>query len=254
MRTNSMKQKLQQGEAVYGPFLKLSDPALIEIAALAGFDFAIIDSEHGPFSMETAQQLVRSAEARGLTPIVRVPENEPHYILRALDIGAHGVQVPQVSTKEAAIRTAEAAKYHPKGDRGVCCFTRAAQYGSIPPAEHFETSNAEVSVIVHIEGVEGVTNLPEILTVEGLDVIFLGPYDLSQSCGVPGQVDHPSVVEKMEEAVKLSREAGKAVGTYVNTVEAGKRWRDIGVQYVSISVDTNIFYNACKGMVDGFSE
>jgi 4-hydroxy-2-oxoheptanedioate aldolase len=249
MRKNLLKEKLQNGEVVYGPFMKLMDPAIIEILGNTGFDFAIIDTEHGPYSIESAQNMVRAADLRGITPIIRIPENEAHLALRALDIGAGGVQIPQVSSKEAAIQAGQCAKYHPKGDRGVCCFTRAAEYGNVKPPQHFETSNAETVVIVHIEGMDGINNLDEILTVDGLDVIFLGPWDLSQSCGVPGQVDHPDVTMKMEDAVKRCRDAGKAVGTFVVTQENAKKWKNIGVQYISTWVDANIFHNACADIM-----
>ena len=254
MQPNNLKQKLNKGGSALGPFLKLTDPAVVEICAAAGFDFVIIDTEHGPYSIETVQNFIRAAESKNITSIIRVPENAPHYILRALDIGAQGVQVPQISTKIDAEQAVSAAKFHPHGDRGVCRYVRAGGYSSADRNEHFTSSNEETMVIVHIEGIEGVENLPDILTVERLDVIFLGPYDLSQSCGVPGQVDHPSVVEKMEEAVRISREAGVAVGTFVESPEGAKKWRDIGVQYLSYAVDAGIFYNACAAIVREASE
>ena len=122
MKINKLKKNLQSGKVVIGPFLKLADPAIVEIAGLAGFDFVIIDTEHGTISFETAQNLIRSAEIAGITPIIRVSENSPALILRSLDIGAQGVQVPQVSTKDDAVRAVEATKFFPQGSRGVCVF------------------------------------------------------------------------------------------------------------------------------------
>lgn len=251
MKINKLKKNLQSGKVVIGPFLKLADPAIVEIAGLAGFDFVIIDTEHGPISFETAQNLIRSAEIAGITPIIRVSENSPSLILRSLDIGAQGVQVPQISTKDDAVKAVEAAKFFPQGSRGVCRFVRSAGYSSKNQNEYFKISNQETIVIVHIEGVEGIDNLSEILTVKGLDIIFLGPYDLSQSCGVPGEVNHPTVIEKMEKSVSLSKKMNVAVGTFVDNIESAKKWLGLGVQYISFSVDVGIFFNACSNIVKG---
>jgi len=248
-RENRLKKSLRKGKVAIGPFMKFIDPATVEIIGYAGFDFVIIDIEHEPISIETAQNLVRVAEAAGITPVIRVTENNPSLILRALDIGAKGVEVPQISTKKDALKAVQATKFFPQGERGVCRFVRAAGYSSIEQNKYFEFSNEETMVIVHIEGVEGIKNLKEILSVENLDIIFLGPYDLSQSCGLTGQVNHPTVVKKMKEAVKLSREANVAVGTFVDNFEDAKKWINIGVQYISFSVDVGIFYHACCKIV-----
>ena len=246
---NRVKERLNEGGKVLGPFMKLCDPAAVEIAGLAGFDFVIIDAEHGPISIETAQNLVRAAECVGITPIIRVVENRPSRILRALDIGAGGVEVPHVSDREAAQRLVRAAKFAPAGDRGVCRFVRAARYSSRERGDYFRGANEETIVIAHLEGIEAIENLDEILSVEGLDILFIGPYDLSQSMGVSGQVDHPLVVEKMEDVVRRSQAAGRFVGTFVDDVQTAERWIDAGVQYISFSVDTGVLYNAYVNIV-----
>ncbi len=254
MRENTLKAAMQEGKIAIGPFMKFTDPAAVEIAGFAGFDFVIIDTEHGPISIETAQNLIRASEVAGITPIIRVRENNPSLILRALDIGAQGVEIPQISNKEDALKAIKAAKFSPQGERGVCRFVRAANYSSLERYKYFEFSNKEMMVIAHIEGVEGIENLEEILTVRGLDVIFLGPYDLSSSCGVTGQVNHPVVIKKMEEAVKLSRKANVAVGTFVDNIEDAKKWINAGVQYISFSVDVGIFYEVCRTIVKGLRD
>ncbi len=244
MKINILKKALEEGKTVFGPFCKMLDPTVVELAALAGFDFVIIDMEHGPYSIETVQQMVRAAEARGITAVVRVTENSETSILRVLDIGAKCIQVPQISTGEDAGKVVKSALFYPKGERGMCRYVRAGDYTAIDKAEHFGRSNESVLTIIHIEGVAGLKNLPTILTYDGIDVIFLGPYDLSQSCGVPGQVHHEKVVKRMEEAVVLARKSGKVVGTFVETVEDAKKWEKIGVQYISYAVDTGIVLKA----------
>lgn len=245
-----MKNKLAEGKTVIGPFVKMADPCLIEQAALAGFDFCILDMEHGPIGFENALNLIRAAELHGMSPIIRTTDASDENILRALDLGAHGVEVPQVNTKESAESVVSACKFFPEGSRGVCRYTRAAEYTNIDKAAHFEGSNKNTMVIVHIEGLEGVNNLAEILDVKGLDVIFLGPYDLSQSCGVPGDVTNPIVVEKMKMAVDMAAAKGVKVGTFVESAERVNFWRDLGVSYLAYSVDCGIYYDACKAIVE----
>lgn len=250
MKKNFIKEKIAAGEAVVGPFLKMSDPALIEQAALAGFDFCIIDMEHGPLNYEVAQNMIRAAELHGMSPIIRTTDASDEHILRALDIGAHGVEVPQVNTKESCEAVVSACKYFPRGTRGVCRYTRAAEYTNIDKADHFKLSNENTMVLVHIEGLRGIQNLSGILEVEGLDIIFLGPYDLSQSCGVPGETTNPIVVEKMKEAVAMAAAKGVKVGTFVESAESATFWKEQGVSYLAYSVDTGIYFNACKSIVD----
>ncbi|MBN1676166.1 MAG: aldolase [Kiritimatiellae bacterium] len=244
MKTNVLKKRLRAGRTVLGPFMKLADPAAVEVFAHAGFDFVIIDLEHGPLSIETAQNHVRAAEAAGITPVIRVAANNASRVLRALDIGAQGVQIPHVSCADDAERAVRAAKYHPAGDRGVCRFVRAADYSAMDRAAYFKAANRETLVIVHVEGLDGIRNLPDILAVKGVDVVFLGPYDLSQSCGVPGQVDDPKVVRRMKQAVRRARAAGVAVGTFVDTVANARKWTKAGVRYISYSVDVGILLDA----------
>ncbi len=251
MKANILKKALAEGKTVFGPFCKILDPAVVELAALAGFDFVIIDMEHGPYSIETVQQMVRAAESRGITPVVRVTENSETSILRVLDIGARSVQVPQISTAEDAAKVVTSSLFYPKGERGMCRYVRAGDYTAVDKADHFGTTNENILTIIHIEGVKGLENLPSILKCEGIDVIFLGPYDLSQSCGVPGQVHHEKVVKRMEEAVALARKSGKVVGTFVETIEDAKKWEKIGVQYISYAVDTGIILNAFKKITSG---
>ena len=249
MKKNHLKKTLQDGKVVFGPFMKFTDPAAVEIMGFAGFDFVIIDAEHGPISMENAQNMIRAAESVNITPIIRVGNNEESFILRALDIGAQGIEIPQINSKPDAVRAVKSVKYSPKGERGVCRYVRAANYSSMDKFKYFESVNKETIIIVHIEGVEGINNLDGILSVSGIDVIFIGPYDLSQSLGIPGQVNNSLVVEKMKEVVLKCKQNKVAVGTFADDVETAKFWVSLGVQYMSFSVDVGILYNASKNII-----
>jgi 2-keto-3-deoxy-L-rhamnonate aldolase RhmA len=249
VRKNTLKARMAAGEVVYGPFMNCSYGAFIEIVGMAGFDYAIIDSEHGPLSMETAEDLCRAGQGAGLAPIVRVRANEPSLIQRALDIGSAGVQVPQIETRADAEAVVRASKYAPLGGRGLSYYTRAGDYVLGGTEGVTDALNGEQLVIIHVEGVRGLENLDAILEVEGIDVVFLGPYDLSQSFGIPGRVGDPRVVRGMEEATNKIRAANKRAGTFAADAPTAARWVDAGVQYISLGVDVGIFGAACRALL-----
>ena len=244
---NNFRNKISEG-AVFGPFSKSTDPSIIESTGYAGFDFIILDLEHGPNNVENLQNLVRAAQVTGMLPIVRVKEKVPSLIGEVLDIGAGGIQVPQISNAEDVREIIKLAKFAPEGMRGVCCFVRAAGYSSIEKEKYFKQANNAI-IIIQLEGEEAINNIDEILDVKGFDIIFIGPYDLSQSLGVPGEIEHPLVVEKMEQIIKKCKEKGVIVGNFTDTEENAKRWIKMGIRYVSYSVDIGIYHDACKNIL-----
>lgn len=241
------KQKLKEESCVYGPFMKTGDPMFVEAAGLAGFDFVILDTEHGPVEVESQQNNVRAAEARNMVPIIRLKDKAENTIGRALDIGAYGIQIPQISTASEAREVVKYAKFYPYGMRGVCRFVRAADYSAMDRFDYFE-STKDILIILQLEGMEAIQNLDEILEVQGIDILFIGPYDLSQSLGVPGQVNNPKVVEAMKHIVEKAKAKEKVIGCFVDTLEDMKMWKSLGLQYLSYSVDVGIFYEACKNI------
>ncbi|RIH67134.1 aldolase [Mariniphaga sediminis] len=237
-----------------GPFSKSCDSAIIECIGLAGFDFVIIDLEHGPNSMETAQNLVRAATLYQITPIIRVNENNESMISKALDIGAQGVQVPQINNEQSARNVINAARFSPSGNRGVCRYVRAAEYSKKNKNDYFEYSNKNTLIIIQIEGKKGLENIDSILQVEGIDIVFIGPYDLSQSMGVPGQTNHPKVLEAMKMITEKANHYNKIVGTFIETPSDLKIWKDLGLLYLSYKVDVGIFYDACYNIYNELNE
>ena len=218
MRENTAKAKLKAGQAIIGPLLGFTSPQLVEIAGRAGFDFLFIDCEHGAIGLDECENLVRAADLVELSTIVRVPENNPQQILRYLDLGAHGVQVPHVTTKDDALRAVDATKYAPQGSRGMGG-GRAADYGlgRYTGEAYLTFANEQTWVSAMIEDLEGIRNLDQILTVEGLDIIAIGPNDLAASLGHPGHSDHPDVQRTIDEIVAQTKAAGKAVGVGGNS-------------------------------------
>lgn len=250
----SLKEKLKHGENVYGPFWRTSACALVEILGNVGFDFFVIDMEHGPHSVETVGMLIRVANMSRVAPIVRVPENTKSAISRALDRGATGILVPHVSTKAETQKVVSASKFFPNGERGMDIHGRPANYGMVSKEQYLSEANQNTLVAIQIENLQGVKGLKDILEVKGIDVIFIGPYDLSQSMGIPGQVSHPELISEMEKMVKLIRGAGTVAGIYVDDPQTAKRWTDLGVQFISILIDVLIFYQGCKSLLEKLKE
>ncbi|HEX3724293.1 MAG TPA: aldolase/citrate lyase family protein [Nitrolancea sp.] len=213
MRPNLVRQKLQAGEVVIGCFVGFPSPEVVELCGHSGYDFVLIDAEHGAITPASAYHMVLAAEASGTVPLIRVPHNEPSIILRYLDIGAAGVMVPQVNSAAEARAVVEAVKYHPHGKRGLAP-TRAASYGfGATLTEYTEISNRETIVIAQMENIVGVENVPEIIEVPGIDVLLIGPSDLAQSMGYPGQLGHPEVLATIARIRDMCKGSAVALGT-----------------------------------------
>lgn len=234
---------------VYGTFAKTNDPFFIEIIGKSGFDFVILDCEHGPNDPRSLLPLVMAAKCAGLLPVVRLPALWAPDIQRVLDLGVTGVQIPQVNHPEDARRAVLATRFHPLGERGVCRYVRAANYSLMEKPDYFAGQNAGVALIIQIEGSQGLANLDAILEVKGPDVVFIGPYDLSQSLGVPGETQHPVVVGAVKQIVEKCKRAGVALGIFTDTVSSAHRWRDAGITFVAHSVDVGIFAQGCREAV-----
>lgn len=241
------RNKLKSGDVVFGVFCKTTAPEMIECLGYAGFDFCILDQEHGPVGMETLQNLIRAAEMSGICPLVRAQEINELGVSHPLDVGAAGVQVPQVNSLADAKRVIELARFAPRGKRGVCRFVRAARYTNIERDEYFKQAN-ETIIILQLEGA-AIDAYREVVKLEDVDVFFIGPYDISQTLGKTGQIDDPEVQAKIREIIGIIRGAGKAVGIFADTPEQVKRWIAAGVQYIAYSVDYGIFLNAGKSLV-----
>jgi 2-keto-3-deoxy-L-rhamnonate aldolase RhmA len=236
MRTNTLKQKLRDGKAVFGAMITFPAPPVVEMLGYMGFDWVLIDNEHGSITVDTAEEMVRAAELTGVAPIVRPVANRPEVIAPFLDRGAWGVQVPHVNTAAEAQAAVRACKYFPDGDRGIFSSGRPAEYGmggSTP--EYVAKANANTLVCLMLEEVEAVENISEIVKVKGVDVLFIGSGDLSQSMGYPGQQTHPEVQALMERGVKQIRESGIAAGVSCPDSLVPK-FLGLGVRYFHSSV------------------
>lgn len=244
-----LKQKAAQG-AVNGVFVLTNSPANIEILGYAGLDFVLIDTEHSPNDPAAVENLVRAAEIGGITPIVRVTKNDPAYILRVMDLGARGVLVPQVNSAAEARQAVQAVKYHPCGYRGVAGIVRAARYGFTPMGEYIADTNENSLVIVQAEDIKAVAALDEILAVEGVDGVLVGPADLSQSMGITGRFDDPEFSSVVHDIIARTVKAGKIAGIFCFDAAQAKYWRGRGARLLLIGADTLMFAAAAKALAD----
>lgn len=248
--TNTVKEKLAAGERVIGCFIPLASPEIVEMCALTGFDFALIDAEHGPISPETAYPMVLAAEARGMEAFARVGQADKQMVLKFLDVGVSGIMAPQVNTLEQASAAIDGTKYFPTGNRGLAG-GRTFDFGmSAPLSSLVEPLNDRVLTILQFEHVDALKDLDAILALEQLDVLFVGPNDLAQSLGFPGQPGHPEVTRVADEVVAQARAAGKKTGTVAYTMDLVNNIFERGFD-MTVASANGLFANAAKAYVTG---
>jgi 4-hydroxy-2-oxoheptanedioate aldolase len=237
MLTNSTKAKLAAGEPAFGCFVRTAEPSLIEYVALLGWDFLVFDAEHGTLEPSDVENLCRAVEPRGTTPIVRVTTNDPSTILRYLDAGAHGAHIPWVNSAAEAERAVQSVKYAPRGIRGLAG-SRASEWGLREPlSAYVERANRETLVVIHIETQDAVDAIDDYLAIDGVDVLFMGPTDLSQSLGHPGDTRHADVLTALDRVAAAVVGTDKVLGIYAGTVDMTKEWLDRGARYFTTSLE-----------------
>jgi 2-keto-3-deoxy-L-rhamnonate aldolase RhmA len=238
--TPSFRTRLRSGERLVAPLLTLNSPAVTEIMSAVGFDWLFIDAEHAPLEPFQMQALLQGA---GATPcVIRLPAGEDVPIKKALDIGAAGIIAPQVNSADHARRIVQAAKYAPIGQRGLG-IARAHGYG-LNVREYMERANDDIAVIVQAEHRDAVERIREIVRVEGVDGVLIGPYDLSGSLGLPGAVDHPEVTGAIERVRAACAEVGLPIGIFGVTPEAVQPYIARGFTMIVVGVDTILMGHA----------
>ena len=254
LKKNYLLEKLNSGKPVLGTWIMMPSVLTVDIIASTGVDFVIIDREHGPIGFETAQEMAMACESRGVSPIMRVGDIERSFIQNALDIGMHGIQVPNVDTKQNAKDVIKFSKYPPMGDRGFSPFTRAGDYSIHNATTLTKTANKNTAVILNIEGKDAVNNFDEILKIENADIYFVGLFDLSKALGIPGDVSNPMVIDALAEIIEKANKAGKFVGTIATTKEKMAEFLKMGVKYMVYLVDCEILRSGYESVVDSFNQ
>ncbi len=240
----SFKSRLRE-KPLIGCLVTFASPGLTEFTAHLGFDFTLIDSEHGAMDSAAIEDMVRASQAAGVPAMVRVPYNRPEYIRRALDSGANGVQVPLVNSATDAVAAVTPSNFPPEGERGVAFLTRAAQYGmERERATYFKRANEAKVLSLHIETVEAVQNLDEILAAGGADVYFVGPGDLAVSMGFGHDPNNAEVWHTIETCIRTIAARGFVAGTLVADVA---RTQDViawGARYIVTAISPFIIQGA----------
>ncbi len=248
-----LKKRLNDGEVVFGPWCVIPSADVIDIVAAAGFDFVIIDREHGPASFETVADMTRAAQSRGVSAVVRLGAVDEEQILKSLDLGADGVLVAHVESGEDASEAVALSKYHPTGRRGFSPYTRAGGHGGGDITAHARTQNDRALVGAILEGRRGIENIDAVLETEHLDLLYVGAYDLSQALGMPGEVRAPAVRKELEAAVRKTRDAGIAAGGFVAAGADDIAWMiDIGMQFITYLPDRAVLHNVMQSAVEDF--
>ena len=250
---NKFKNGLKGDKRLFGLFMGIPNTTVAELCAGAGFDWVLIDGEHGTFDLQAIMAHLQATAAYPVSVIVRALEGQTAIIKQLLDVGAQTLLIPMVDTAEQAEQVVRACKYPPAGVRGLgTALARAAQWNRIP--DYLHKANDEICVIVQIETVTAVKNIDAISAVEGVDAVFIGPSDLSASMGFIGQQDHPEVVETVCQGIKSINSAGKQAGVLAVTKELVKVYSDTGAKFIGVGVDTALFSNATKNLAAEFVE
>ena len=250
---NLLREKIMNGEKTVGTFFEAGNANVAEALALTDVDYMLIDTEHGPFDVESVMPMLRGAELHNTTALVRVKDSNRNSILKMLDIGAGGVVIPQVHSVEEIGKIVEYGKYFPTGQRGVA-FARGAGYGCLEHAkgdinDYFAICNRETLLIPQCETTGCLESIEEIAATDGIDGIFVGPYDLSVGMGIPTQFDKPEFKAALERILKAVKDAGKFSIIYCADFNVANVRLKQGFDSVTVGQDINFYIDAINEMV-----
>jgi 2-keto-3-deoxy-L-rhamnonate aldolase RhmA len=248
--SNRLRQLLAAGKTAVGTMLvELRQPSVTALLAKAGFDFLLVDNEHGPFSIESLADLSRAARAAGLTPIVRVPELSYAHVTQPLDAGAQGIMLPRVTERTQVEQCLAWMKYPPEGRRGAVLARGHTDFDAGALVETLAALNRESFLVVQIETAQAVERLDSILSVPGIDAALVGPTDLSLALGVGGKMDDPLLLRAIEATAASCRRHGVVPAIHVNDIQAAAAWARKGMRLVSIQSDVGLLLAGARAAV-----
>jgi 2-dehydro-3-deoxyglucarate aldolase/4-hydroxy-2-oxoheptanedioate aldolase len=254
MRINTVKQALAEGKVQLGTgFWQFRSPEVAKLLAAAGFQWAFLDTEHGNFDLETIQDISRVAVLAGLCPIVRVADLQYPLVARAFDCGAQGVIFPRVESPELLERAVSWTKFPPMGIRGYGLANVQIEYEAASFNDIIAHMNANTMVVFQIETKRALEAREELLSVKGIDAVMIGPADLSISLGVPGEFQHPKMVEAMEAIRDTCNRKGVAPGTQTRSPQLARFWKDRGMRFLGCSNETAMLFDRAVEIVKSIS-
>jgi 2-dehydro-3-deoxyglucarate aldolase/4-hydroxy-2-oxoheptanedioate aldolase len=250
MQSNWVKAALKEGKRVYGSEVsRLRSPEVPQLYAAAGLDFVFIDMEHTAFNLETVADMIRSARAAGIVPLVRVPQAEYVWVARVLDQGARGIIVPRVNTARQAADVVSWMRYPPQGIRGFACTAAQTDHSPMTPEAFIAANHSETLCVIQVERGEALDNLEEMLAVSGVDVACLGYMDLSVDLGIPGQLEHPTMVHAVERLIAVADAHGVAPGIIHPRIDVITRWMAAGMRFISHATEFQLLQEAAAAAV-----
>jgi 4-hydroxy-2-oxoheptanedioate aldolase len=241
-----LKQKLSSGKNVVGIWQRIPSSVVSQILSLSDMDFVSVDMEHGAIDVADLRTMVPILKSAGVPVILRVALTTPAYVSKVLDLGVDGIMVPHVSSAAEANQAVKVSKFPPLGKRGIGGPCAADGYGEMGVDEFVIRENERVTTIIQIENEQAVHNLDDLLEVEGVDSFFIGPFDLSQSLGVTGEVNHPDVVEAIQSVVEKAKSKGKIIGMHAVNADFMKYWNERGVSYFTYGMDSAMLKQAVQ--------
>ena len=242
----SLKERLRRGETLLGCFLTLRSTDVAEILSRVGFDYLWVETEHAPTDFSHVQTLIQAIGGR-CPCLVRIPENKEIWVRKALDTGCDGIVVPQVANAEEAKEAVEWSLYAPAGKRRVGV-ARAQGYG-MAFQEYVENANDRLAIVIQAENAEAVRNIEAIAAVQGIGAVFVGPFDLSGSLGVLGQISHPRVQDAIEEVRRCCRKASVPLGIFAADAQSAKGYIEKGFRLIALGMDTFYLWKATQAML-----
>jgi 4-hydroxy-2-oxoheptanedioate aldolase len=247
MKTNSVRAKLKQGHPSIGTWLTLPDPLAARMMARVGFDWLTVELEHTPTNLETAATIFAILSASGSVPLARVPWNTGENIKRVLDTGAWGIVVPMINSRAEAEAAVAAARYAPRGNRSIGGQLHAVNFDT-DPATYYARANDEILVVLMAEHVKAIEAADEILSVPGIDVVFIGPNDLHHSLGKPPsfESDDPAFTDALAHVLKMARKHGVAPGIHVADTAAAKRRLAEGFQFIAVASEAGMMLSKAE--------
>jgi 2-dehydro-3-deoxyglucarate aldolase len=242
----SFRLKLQEGKILWGTLVSLPSPEITEIFADTGFDWLFIDMEHAPLDAANVQRILQ-AGGKNIAGIIRLPANDPIWIKKALDIDPAGIMLPLVNTAEEAANAVKWSKYPPQGTRSVGV-GRVHRYGATLQ-QVIETANEKTAIVVQVEHIQAVQNIDDIVSVEGVDAVLIGPYDLSASLGIPGQVSDPRVTEAIEKVRLACQKKKMPIGIFTASIPFARECAAKGFTLIAVSTDTLMLVDASRNLL-----
>jgi 2-keto-3-deoxy-L-rhamnonate aldolase RhmA len=251
MARKSLRDRVMAGEQVLGSMVfEFFTPGIAQVMKLSGCEYIIYDMEHTGLGFEAVKDQVAHCRGLGVVPMVRVPRSDYHFLARALDVGVRGVMIPMVESAEQARAIAEATRYPPVGRRGAAFGFAHDDYLPGDPADKIKAANADNLVIAQIETERGLEAVDEIAAVDGIDVLWVGHFDLTNFLGIPGQFDHPKYLDALDRVVSAGRKAGKGLGFMPANRDWARQYTALGFNMLAVGTDHGILMSGVKGVLD----